>query len=318
MKTKYALIALLLAACLLGGGCAQLQKLFGTDEEADPGLSTLPQLITTTTTTPAETEPATETASAAQEETDTATDETTLATTVTQVWAPVAAESATYTSDLDFDGTVETIEIKYLADQGKAQLTVGEASQTVECTGISNYAVVDMNGVDDQLEILLTVNTASSGAITCAYRYKSGQLTAAEAIEGTPIECMDGVLTVTKTIHILGSYEGTSKYILDSEGFALKRPSGSYWVIQNGSPLTLKKKMTVALVDESVEVGFVKTELAKDTTLTLTRTDAETYVTLITGEGKECYVAITLGEDGHVLFDKVSESKYFDNLPYAE
>ena len=321
MKTKYVLISLLLAVCLLGSGCAQLQKLFGVGEEDEETLATLPQLVTTTTTTPAATEPATETTTTAPEDTDDEdyeeTDETTLATTVTQVWAPASDGFASSQSDLDFDGKEETVEAKYLADQGKAQLTVGEASQQVDGTGISNFAVVDMDGIDGQLEVLLTVNT-DAGELTYAYRYKNGELTVAEAIEGVPVECMDGVLTVRKTVNILGTYSGTTKYILDSDGFALKRPAGSYWTIENPAPLTLKKKMTVALTDESVEVGFVKTDLAVGTVLSLTKTDADSYVTFSTSEGKECYVAITVGEDGKVLFGKDAETKYFADLPYAQ
>lgn len=174
--------------------------------------------------------------------------------------------------------------------------------------------LADLDG-DNLVEIYFGGDMASDDYAFSAWTVGVNGLEQIE-IDGQPyldarIVSIEGsVMQLEKTLHVLGTYWGTSNYCFGATGQL--EQLDAYWQIESATALKLKKALPVVMNDGS------QATLPVGTQLYVTATDAQSTAFFKTDSGLTGQIAIERADDGYSwTIAGVSEDDYFETLPYA-
>lgn len=195
-------------------------------------------------------------------------------------------------------------------------LTGGGAAQ--DDVQLPRYApqlwLADLDG-DNLVEVYFGGDMASDDYAFSAWTVGVNGLERIE-IDGQPyldarIVSIEGsVMQLEKTLHVLGTYSGTSNYCFGATGQL--EQLDAYWQIESGTALKLKKALPVVMNDGS------QATLPVGTQLYVTATDGQGTALFKTDSGLTGQIAIERSDDGYSwTIAGVSEDDYFETLSYA-
>lgn len=263
--------------------------------------------------------------------------------------APVAApvdflEAQTLDMDLNGDGKLEHVsfEEQYDDEDYVVYMTLrvtsddgGEASADMDIMGYLSAAFAcDIDG-DGLVELFVSGDICSSDYDTWVFRYDGGALAAADgaytpdyepdyilpAVFGTVDKIEGGVVTISNTVDMLGSWWCQTQYQLKAGSFGLERVPGSLWTYDS-SYYTDEywdwAAITAAEFPVTLDGEGVPTTLPIGTKLVPIDTDGETYIHFVTQEGVRGTVYVDrYPDEWGFMIDGVDEFDLFLELPYA-
>ncbi|HWQ59288.1 MAG TPA: hypothetical protein VN540_09745 [Clostridia bacterium] len=265
--------------------------------------------------------------------------------TVSEAAAPVDfTEAGVLDMDLNGDGALEHVSFEsHYDDQNYVTFTTmhvvsddgNEASADLELLcGLSAGFACDIDN-DGLVELFLSGDVCSCDYNMWLLRYDDGAITSADpcfipdyeynyilpAAYGSINKIENGVITMSDTVDILGSWWCQTQYRMTSAGFGMERVPGSVWSFDS-SDYTAQdwdwSMITSALVPVTLDGQTSPTTLPVGTRLIPIDTDGETYVHFITEDGTKGTIYVTFNSDswGYSI-DGIDEYDLFENLPYA-
>lgn len=269
-------------------------------------------------------------------------------------FAPVDfLEARTAQADLNGDGALETVNLvtttdEYgwehntlnvtTADGTVYELQVGEEAWLLEIQWVTVLQLIDLDPDDGMLEVVLSGDYASSDYITLICRFDGTQILIAgsedlisgetySGIYGEFEGAENGIVTISDAVDVLGTWWGTRRYALSTEGaFVFFPVEGELWQRADGAAedpqtwadeefgraLRTKAELPVTLDGEG------ETALPAGTKLLITASDNSSIARFVLEDGRTGTIAFVRDTTDWVTrINGIEESEYFEVLPYA-
>lgn len=191
------------------------------------------------------------------------------------------------TSDLDGDGTPETIRVAFTTEDAKWKISVKEAVISGWYDAPEGSYIVDINETDKQREVAITDHGPSSDDLTQLFTYRNGEMVKVGSVSGILFAC-DGKGRVSTYSR---SWQGplltwffNIEYQMDDSGRLGMMPTRWY-----ASKLPLKIKQTLQLYKgpDSKDPGIT---LQAGTKVTMDLSDVTSWFHLKTADGREGWI----------------------------
>lgn len=245
--------------------------------------------------------------------------------------------------DLNGDGTAESVELALTRDDENYMETAtlmvnGEAVWSCDwCYVVSAYAA-DLNG-DGILEIFVTGDEASSDFTTYCLNYTADgceNISFADASRGENTdeyfdygyglvaELKNGVITLSGSQDVLGTYFGSRQFVLADGRFEFADDGlwqfphdledTELWESRNA--LTAKAEIPATFTDDGVASAGV---IAAGEKLVITASDKISVAYFAMEDGRTGYLSIAPDtESGGSLVNGIPENDAFESIPYAD
>lgn len=187
----------------------------------------------------------------------------------------------------------------------------GLNSIELDCSGYFEKAYVMKQGSGD-IRLLISADYASDDYFTKVFDITDDGIKELSGLDNINIEG-SGIsfdrITVSEHLDVLGTYEGIAEYEITDGGELVRLDD----IIQINSrfPLVVKKALPVIIDNQ-------KTTIAAGESITITGTDNKGTAYFSTADGRKGSISyIRSSQRWELIIDGISETEYFESLPYA-